>query len=138
MAGAHLFQAVQHPKLDMLGLVAIRDFLKERAHYLRLVPQDNKVDGVIFMRITVVASIDPELLEDLIDTETVDAETVDDCADKSVMEYLESTRELGASVTAEYLKVEVLANMSFTMLEKDPALGVTKARKAQKKMHLMY
>jgi hypothetical protein len=29
MAGAHIFQAVQHPKLDMLGLVAIRDFLKK-------------------------------------------------------------------------------------------------------------
>jgi hypothetical protein len=29
MAGAHVFQAVQHQKLDMLGLVAIRDFLKK-------------------------------------------------------------------------------------------------------------
>jgi hypothetical protein len=29
MAGAHMFQAVQHPELDTLGLVAIRDFLKK-------------------------------------------------------------------------------------------------------------
>jgi hypothetical protein len=29
MAGAHMFQAVQDPKLDTLGLVAIRDFLKK-------------------------------------------------------------------------------------------------------------
>jgi hypothetical protein len=28
MAGAHVFQAAQHPELDTLGLVAIRDFLK--------------------------------------------------------------------------------------------------------------
>jgi hypothetical protein len=28
MAGAHMFQAVQHPELNKLGLVAIQDFLK--------------------------------------------------------------------------------------------------------------
>jgi hypothetical protein len=37
MAGAHMFQAVQHPELDTLGLAAIRDFLKKRTRYLRLV-----------------------------------------------------------------------------------------------------
>jgi hypothetical protein len=42
MAGAHLFQAVQKPELDTLGLVAIRDFLKKRARFLRLVAQNNK------------------------------------------------------------------------------------------------
>jgi hypothetical protein len=31
MAGAFVFEAVQHPELDTLGLVAIRDFLKKRA-----------------------------------------------------------------------------------------------------------
>jgi hypothetical protein len=44
IAGAHMFQALQHPELDMLGLVAIRDFLKKRACYLRLVAQNNKAD----------------------------------------------------------------------------------------------
>jgi hypothetical protein len=29
MAVLHMFQAVQHPELDMLGLVAILDFLKK-------------------------------------------------------------------------------------------------------------
>jgi hypothetical protein len=63
MAGAHMFQAVQHPELDTLGLVAIRDILKKRARYLRLVAQNNKVDGVNVTPITVVASIDPEFLK---------------------------------------------------------------------------
>jgi hypothetical protein len=63
MAGAPMFQAVQHPELDTLGQVAIRDFLKKRARYLRLVAQRNKVDGVNVTPITVAASIDPELLE---------------------------------------------------------------------------
>jgi hypothetical protein len=67
MAGAHVFQAVQHPELDKLGQVAIRDFLKKRALYLQLVAQNNKADGVNITPITVVASIDPELLENLID-----------------------------------------------------------------------
>jgi hypothetical protein len=62
MASAHMFQAVQHPELDTLGLVAIRDFLKKRARYLRLVAQNNKVDDVNVTPITVVASIDPGLL----------------------------------------------------------------------------
>jgi hypothetical protein len=44
MAGAPMFQAIQHPELDTLGLVAIRDFLKKRARYLRLVAQNNKAD----------------------------------------------------------------------------------------------
>jgi hypothetical protein len=55
MAGAHMFQAVQHPKLDTFGLVAIRNFLMKRARYLRLVAQKNKADGVNATRITVVA-----------------------------------------------------------------------------------
>jgi hypothetical protein len=32
-----------------------------------------------------VASIDPELLENLIDMEKIDADLVDDCTDESVM-----------------------------------------------------
>jgi hypothetical protein len=54
MAGAHIFQAVQHPELDKLGLMAIRDFLKKRARYLRLVAQNNKSYGVKVTPITVV------------------------------------------------------------------------------------
>jgi hypothetical protein len=37
MAGAPMFQAVQHTELETLGLLAIRDFLKKRARYQRLV-----------------------------------------------------------------------------------------------------
>jgi hypothetical protein len=129
MAGAPMFQAVQHPELDTIGLVAILDFLKNRARYLRLVAQNNKADGVKVTLITVVALTDPELLENLIDMEEIDAESVDDCTDESVMEYLESTQDKSASVTAEYVKAEVLAKVSFNMsgTDKDPALRVTKA-----------
>jgi hypothetical protein len=59
--------------------------------------------------------------------EEIDAESVDDCTDESVMEYLESTLERSAYVAAEYVRAEVLATVSFTMSEKDPALRVTKA-----------
>jgi hypothetical protein len=100
MAGAHMFQAVHYPELDTLGLVAIRDFLKKRARYLWLVPQNNKADGVNVTPITVVASIDPELLENLIDMEEIDTNSVNDCTDESVMEFLESTQERDASITA--------------------------------------
>jgi hypothetical protein len=127
MAGAHMFQAVQHPELDTLGQVAIRDFLKKRARYLRLVAENNKADIINVTPITVVISIDPEVLENLIDLEEIDAESVDDFTDESVMEYLESTQERSASVTAEYVKAEVLAKVSFNMSEKDPVPRVTKA-----------
>jgi hypothetical protein len=43
------------------------------------------------------------------------------------MEYLVSTQKRDASVMAVYVKSEVLAKVSFTMSEKDPALCVTKA-----------
>jgi hypothetical protein len=127
MAGAHMFKAVQHPELDTLGLVAIRDVLKKRARYLRLVLQNNKADGVNVTPITVVASIDPELLENLIDMEEIDAESVEDCTDESVMGFIESTQERDASVTAEFVKAEVLAKVTFAMSEKDPVLRVMKA-----------
>jgi hypothetical protein len=87
MAGAPMFQAVQHPVLDTLGQVAIRDFLKKRARCLRLVAHNNKANGVNVTPITVVASIVPEFLENLIDMEKIDADSVDDCIDESVMEF---------------------------------------------------
>jgi hypothetical protein len=43
------------------------------------------------------------------------------------MEFLESTQERDASVTAEFVKAEVLAKVTFAMPEKDPALRVMKA-----------
>jgi hypothetical protein len=107
--------------------VAIRDFLKNRARYLRLVAQNNKADGVNVTPITVVASIDPELLENHIDMEKIDADSVDDCTDESVMDFLESTQERDASFTAEFVKAEVLAKVTFAMSKKGPALHVMKA-----------
>jgi hypothetical protein len=74
LAGAHVFQAVQHPELDTIGPVAIRNFLKNRARNLRLMAQNIKADGVNVTPSTVVASIDPELLENLIDLEKIDAD----------------------------------------------------------------
>jgi hypothetical protein len=103
------------------------DFLKKRARYLRLVAQNNKADRVNVTPITVVASIDPELLENLIDMEKIDANSVDDCTDESVMKFLKPTQERDASVTAEFVKAVVLAKVTFAMSEKDPALRVMKA-----------
>jgi hypothetical protein len=104
--------------------VAIFDFLKKRTRYLRLVAQNNKAYGVNVPQITVVASIDPELLENLIDMEEIDASSVDDCTDESVMEFLEFTQERDASVTAEFVKAEVLAKVTFFMSKKDPACAL--------------
>jgi hypothetical protein len=61
--------------------VAIRDFLKKRACYLRLMAQNNEADGVNVTPITVMASIDPKLLENLIYMKNIDADSVDDCTD---------------------------------------------------------
>jgi hypothetical protein len=80
------------------------------------------VDGVNVTPITVVASIDPELLENLIFMTEIDANSVDDYTDESVMEFLESTQKSDASVTAEFVKAEVLAKVTFAMSEKDLAL----------------
>jgi hypothetical protein len=43
------------------------------------------------------------------------------------MEFLESTQERDASVTAEFVKAEVLAKVSFAVSKKDPAWRVMKA-----------
>jgi hypothetical protein len=91
------------------------------------VAQNNKADGVNVTPIILVASIDPELLENLIDMEEIDAESVDDCNDESLMEFLESIQERDASVTAKFVKAKVLAKVTFAMSEKDPDLSVMKA-----------
>jgi putative ribosome biogenesis GTPase RsgA len=101
MAGA--FQVVQHSELETLGLVAIRDFLKKRARFLRLDSQNIKADKVNVTPVIVMASIDPELLVNRIDMENIYADSVHDCTDKSVMEYLRSTKERDASATVEYV-----------------------------------
>jgi hypothetical protein len=91
------------------------------------VAQNNKADGLNVTPITVVASIDPELLENLVDMEKIDADLVDDCTDESVMEFLESTQKRDAYVTAEFVKAKMLAKETFDMPEKDPTLRVMKA-----------
>jgi hypothetical protein len=101
--------------------------MKKRARYLRLVAQNDKADGVNVTPNTVVASIDPELLENQIDMEEIDTDSVEDCTDESVTEFLESTQERDASITAELVKVEVLAKVTFSMSGKDPALRILKA-----------
>jgi hypothetical protein len=68
MAGALMFQAMQHSKLDTLGQVDTRDILQKRARYLRLAVQNNEADGITVTPITVVALIDSEPPENLIDT----------------------------------------------------------------------
>jgi hypothetical protein len=128
-------QAVLHPELNTLGLVAIRDFLKNRVLFLRLVAQNNIADCVNVILVTVVASIDPELLENL-DMENVDADSVDDCTEWSVMEFLDSTQERDATVKVEFVKAEVLANVTFAMSEKDPDLRFMKAVADYYSLHL--
>jgi hypothetical protein len=91
------------------------------------VAQINKADGVNVTPIKVVASIDPELLENLIDMEEIDAESVEYCTDESVMEFLESTQARDASVTAEFVKAEVLTTVTFAISKNDPALRVMMA-----------
>jgi hypothetical protein len=59
--------------------------------------------------------------------EKIDANSVDDCTDESVMEFLETTQESDASFTAEFVKAEVLAKVTFSVSEKDPALRIMKA-----------
>jgi hypothetical protein len=84
------------------------------------------VDCINVTPITVVASIDLELLENLIDMDEIDAESVKDYTDDSILEFLESAQESDSSVTAEFVKVEVLAKVTFAMSENDPALRVMK------------
>jgi hypothetical protein len=51
------------------------------------------------------------------------------------LEFLESTQERDASVTAEFVKAEVLAKVTFAMSEKDPALRVMKAVSDYNSLH---
>jgi hypothetical protein len=67
------------------------------------VAQNNNAEGVNVTPITVVASIDPEFLENLIDMEKIDADSVDDCTDESMMEFLVFCRPEQCSLTNSYV-----------------------------------
>jgi hypothetical protein len=67
------------------------------------------VDGVIDASITVVTSIDLEMLANLIAMEKSDEDSVGNYTDEIVMNFLEYTQELDASVPAEFVKAELLA-----------------------------
>jgi hypothetical protein len=67
--------------------------------------------------------------------EEINAASVQDCTDESVIEFLQSTQERDASVTAEFVKAEVLAKVTFAMSEKYPALRVVKAVADYYSMH---
>jgi hypothetical protein len=86
MADAQEFQAAQHPELDKLSIVAIHEFLKKITQYIQLLAKNIKADGVNGNPITLAPSIDPEQFENLIDMKKIDADSVDDCTDESVME----------------------------------------------------
>jgi hypothetical protein len=107
--------------------VVFRDFLKKRARYLRFRGEEQG-GGRRKRHADHSGGIDgPGLLEILIDMEEIDANSVDDCTDESVMEFLESTQARDASVTAEFVEAEVLAKVTFAMSEKVPALRIMKA-----------
>jgi hypothetical protein len=59
--------------------------------------------------------------------EKIDADSVDECTNESVLEYSESKQERDAFRTAKCVKTEVLSKVSFTMSEKDLALRATMA-----------
>jgi hypothetical protein len=52
------------------------------------VADNNQADGVNVTPITVVASIDPELVGNLIDMEKIDAGSIDDCTDEGEIKFL--------------------------------------------------
>jgi hypothetical protein len=53
----------------------------------------------------------------------------------SAMEFLESIQERDASVTAEFVRAEVLAKVTFAISEKNPALRITKAAADNYSLH---
>jgi hypothetical protein len=78
-------------------------------------------------KIAVAASIDPELFENLIDIETIDADSVDNVKAESVMNIIEFAPQGDLSVTADSIKTKVLAQVKFSPSEKYPALRILKA-----------
>jgi hypothetical protein len=63
-------------------------------------------------------------------------DSVDDCTDERVMEFLDSTQERGVSVTAEFVEAEELAKVTFARSEMDPSLRVMKAVADYYSLHL--
>jgi hypothetical protein len=59
--------------------------------------------------------------------EKIDADSVNDCTDESVMIFLESTQERDASVTTEFVKAEALTKVTIAMSKKDLALRIMTA-----------
>ena len=69
MAGAFVFAPIRHPVLRTIGRVPIQKFLKEREAYL-LTVEEARSQGSSFAAVSLVSSIDANLLRNLIDLDT--------------------------------------------------------------------
>jgi hypothetical protein len=125
---AHVFQPVVHPELTRVGQAPIQVFLQARDRYLLIIQEANKTAGVQMTPTTVMASMDPDLLLNLIDLgEIQGVSSLANCNDDAVIKHLQGTQDQNPQLTAEDLEREVKAKVQYRLSEKNPELRVTSA-----------
>ena len=122
---APMFTPISFPVLKKLGRRRILKFLQERDAYIRQVRDANN-QGSTHQPISLVSSVDPELLTSLINLKTFsDVDSIDNLSDNALKTWLEQkTRTKIQNVTPENLLSDVKKFLRIQSEEEDPELRI--------------
>jgi hypothetical protein len=115
---------IEHPILKRLGKTNIRKFLTDRASYVREIEERSAQDnGTIGRPVSLAFSIDPHVLESLVDLRQFGAEVtaVADVTDAVLLTWLEKNGKIKKdSLSSAKIQAIVSRSLRINMSEKDP------------------
>jgi hypothetical protein len=116
--------SIEHPVLKRLGKTNIRKFLTDRVSYIREIEERSAQDnGTIGRPVSLTFSIDPHVLESLVDLRQFGAEvdTVANVTDAVLLTWLEKNGEIKKdSLSSSKVQAIVSRSLRINMSEKDP------------------
>lgn len=118
---AMVFAPQEHPKLLTLGRMPIHKFLRERDNYLLNV-KEAQLQGSYFQPVRLVASIDTDLLQSLIDLETFpNVSNISELSDASLNIWLQERSSVGLEAVDDIDKLSklVVKHVQMKVNEKD-------------------
>ena len=125
IAGQNLFTPISQPVLRKLRHKNIRKFLRDRENYLLKI-EDAKTSGSTVKPISVVSSVDRDLLQSLLDIGELDeVESLEQLTDDVLKKWLETqVAEDFDSLTVDSLRSAIKRNVRMNVHETDPKLRV--------------
>lgn len=119
-------QVISHPELLSWGRDPIHAFIKNRARYVMLIEEANNNSDSKLQKTSVKASIDPDLLENLIMMKKFGSVALDTLTDKKIEDILKAELKDDDTLTIDELLAKLKSKVVCDMRESDPSLRIEK------------